>query len=68
MILVILLGLLGMAIYMGYVGWGMGGAPGGGESMSTRGYIAMGLGILATLALGIGLMSLVYFSSKSGRD
>jgi hypothetical protein len=53
---------------MGYVGWGMGGAPGGGESMSAHGFIAMGFGILATLALGIGLMWLVYYSSKSGRD
>lgn len=67
-IVAVLIGLLGLAIYMGYVGWGMGGAPGGGESMSAHGFIAMGFGIVATLALGIGLMWLVYYSSKSGRD
>lgn len=63
-----LVGLLGLAIYMGYVGWSMGGEAGGGESMSTNGYIAMGFGIVVTLALGVGLMGLVYYSSKHGRD
>ncbi len=67
-VVTVLIGMLGLAIYMGYVGWSMGGESGGGESMSTHGYIAMGFGIVATLALGVGLMGLVYYSSKHGRD
>jgi hypothetical protein len=37
-------------------------------AMSTNGWIAMGLGILATLGLGVGLMALVFYSHRQGRD
>jgi hypothetical protein len=40
----------------------------GDSEISVAGWLAMGLGILVTLALGIGLMSLVFFSSRSGYD
>ena len=40
----------------------------GDTGMSAGGWIAMGLGILITLALGIGLMSLVFISSRRGYD
>jgi hypothetical protein len=40
----------------------------GDSEISFAGWLAMGLGILVTLALGIGLMSLVFFSSRSGYD
>ena len=36
--------------------------------MSLQGYIALGLGVLATTALGVGLMWLVYFSHRHGYD
>ena len=36
--------------------------------MSVHGYVAMALGIAATLALGGGLMALVFFSSRRGYD
>ena len=39
-----------------------------GQSMSTGGYVAMALGIFVTLALGVGLMALVFYSSRKGRD
>jgi hypothetical protein len=39
-----------------------------GQSMSTTGYVAMTLGVIATLALGIGLMSLVFYSNRKGHD
>ena len=67
MVVVVLLGLLGLAVYMGIAGWNMG-ADGTGGEMSTAGYIAMALGILATLVLGAGLMALMYYSSKHDRD
>jgi hypothetical protein len=63
--LVILVGLLLLAIIFMAVGWN---APEGGEKMSTAGWIAMILGVIATLALGIGLMTLMFYSSRSGRD
>ena len=40
----------------------------GDSGISVAGWFAMGLGIVATLALGIGLMSLVFFSNRRGYD
>lgn len=40
----------------------------GDSGMSTGGWIAMLLGVLATLALGIGLMALVFISNRRGYD
>ena len=40
-----------------------------GESeISLAGWLAMGLGVILTLALGIGLMALVFISSRRGYD
>ena len=66
-VVVVLLGLLGLAVYTGVAGWNMGSDSSGG-SMSTAGYVAMALGIVVTLALGGGLMALMYYSSKHDRD
>lgn len=40
----------------------------GGAEMSPAGWAAMVLGIVLTLALGIGLMTLVFISSRRGYD
>jgi hypothetical protein len=40
----------------------------GDSEISEAGWFAMGLGIVITLALGIGLMSLVFFSDRRGYD
>jgi hypothetical protein len=64
LILAALVGLLGAAIAVLYVGWD----PEQDSAMTGRGYGAMALGIVATLALGIGLMTLVFYSNRSGRD
>jgi hypothetical protein len=63
--LAVLVGLLLLAIVFMLVGWG---APEGSTPMSTGGWIAMVLGIIATLALGAGLMALMYYSHRHGRD
>ena len=63
--LAILVGLLILAIAFVVVGWG---APEGGTPMSTTGWIAMAFGIIVTLALGAGLMALMFYSSRHGRD
>jgi len=40
----------------------------GDSEISEAGWFAMGLGIFVTLVLGIGLMSLVFFSNRRGYD
>jgi hypothetical protein len=40
----------------------------GDSQISEAGWFAMGLGIFVTLVLGIGLMSLVFFSNRRGYD
>ena len=40
----------------------------GDSDISAAGWFAMGLGIIVTLALGIGLMSLVFYSNRRGYD
>ena len=40
----------------------------GDSEISEAGWFAMGFGIVVTLALGIGLMSLVFFSNRRGYD
>jgi hypothetical protein len=66
--LVVLVGLLLLAIVFMAVGWKAPEGVEGGEQMSTAGWIAMAMGVVATLALGIGLMTLMFYSSRSGRD
>ena len=59
--------LLVLAIVFMVVGWSSGDGDTG-QQMSGAGYVAMTFGIVATLALGIGLMSLVFYSSRKGHD
>ena len=40
----------------------------GDAGMSPAGWVALVLGVLATLALGIGLMALVFISNRRGYD
>jgi hypothetical protein len=64
LILSVLVGLLVLAIVAVYMAWD----PEQSSAMTGAGYVALALGILATLALGIGLMALMFYSSRSGRD
>jgi hypothetical protein len=57
--------LLVLAIVFLLVGWDTADA---GTPMTAGGYIAMTFGIVATLALGTGLMALVFYSSRRGHD
>jgi hypothetical protein len=63
--LAVLVGLLLLAIVFMIVGWDV---PEGGTPMSTMGWVAMIVGIAVTLALGAGLMALMFHSSRHGRD
>ncbi len=40
----------------------------GNSEISGAGWLAMGLGVVVTLALGIGLMALVFISNRRGYD
>jgi hypothetical protein len=65
LVLAVLVGLLVLAIVFMVFGWG---APEGGTPMSTGGWVAMVVGVLVTMALGAGLMALMYYSNRHGRD
>ncbi len=39
-----------------------------GVEISTAGWIFLGLGVVFTIAVGGGLMALLFYSSRSGRD
>lgn len=64
LVLSVLVGLLVVAIAVLFVGWD----PEQNAAMTGAGYAAMTLGIVATLALGIGPMALIFYSNRSGRD
>ena len=55
---VLVLGFLIAALWMGI----------GDSEISSAGWLAMGLGVIVTLGLGIGLMALVFISSRRGYD
>ena len=40
----------------------------GDTAIGVQGYVALGLGVVATLAIGGGLMWLVFYSSRHGYD
>jgi hypothetical protein len=40
----------------------------GDSEISTAGWLAMSLGVILTLGLGVGLMTLVFISSRRGYD
>lgn len=65
--LAVLLGLLVLAAVFLVVGWGTPDGPRGTE-MSVNGYLAMALGTLITMVLGGGLMFLMFYSHRHGRD
>ncbi len=63
-LITILVALALLSLWAGIAGWNL-------ESdveMSGHGYAAMTIGIVASLAVGIGLMSLVFYSSRRGYD
>jgi hypothetical protein len=66
-VIAVLLLLLGMAIVYMYVGWETADVDTG-QSMSTSGYVAMAFGIFFTMALGAGLMALIFYSNRKGHD
>lgn len=48
---------------IGYLGW-----TGTDNDVPASGYIAMALGVIFSLVVGVGLMALVFYSSRKGYD
>jgi hypothetical protein len=63
-IAVVLLALLGGALWFAVYGW----SSAGGAPIPTAGYVAMALGIVFSLVVCCGLMALVFYSSRHGYD
>ena len=58
-----LLGILGASIGFAVYGWNLTGAE-----ISTAGVVALSLGVTVSMALGCGLMALVFWSHNKGYD
>jgi hypothetical protein len=63
-ILIVLLLLLAATFVIVYLGWTLG----AGADVSTSGYVAMVFGVIVSLAVGFGLMALLFYSSRKGYD
>ncbi len=63
-ILIVLLSLLIATGVIIYFGWKLG----NGTDVPTSGYAAMALGVILSLAVGVGLMALLFYSSRKGYD
>lgn len=59
-----LLGFLAASIWFAYYVWSSDAGP----PLPTSGYVAMALGVLFSLVVGIGLMALVFYSHRHGYD
>ena len=62
--IIVLLGLLILAIVIGFWAWQQIGAV----EIGTHGWIALGLGAVLTFVVGAGLMALMFFSARHGYD
>jgi hypothetical protein len=60
----ILLALLASTTVIAYLGW----SSAAEASVPPSGYLAMAIGILFSLIAGAGLMTLLFYSSRSGYD
>jgi len=63
-IIVVLLGLLVWTSILAGKGW----SSAVGTEVPLGGYVAMALGIVFSLLVGVGLMALVFYSSRAGYD
>jgi hypothetical protein len=63
-IVAILLLLLVATVVLAYLGW----MSGGDTQVPVSGYVAMAFGVIFSLAIGIGLMALLFYSSRKGYD
>jgi hypothetical protein len=63
-ILIILVILLVATLVVAYLGWTLG----EGAQVPASAYVAMAFGVIISLAVGFGLMALLFYSSRKGYD
>lgn len=63
-VLIVLLLLLAATLVIAVIGWSLG----AGTDVPASGYFALALGVVFSLAVGFGLMGLVFYSSRKGYD
>ena len=63
-ILIVLVSLLCAACVVAYLGWRLA----DGVDVPISGYVAMAAGVIVSLAVGFGLMALIFYSSRKGFD
>lgn len=63
-LVIVLLAMLAIAVVVTLAMWN----TMGDVEMSAHGIVALVLGVVLALGLGIGLMALVFYSSRSGHD
>jgi hypothetical protein len=63
-VVTVLLLLLVATVVIAYLGW----TSGGDTEVPASGYVAMAFGVIFSLAIGIGLMALLFYSSRKGYD
>jgi hypothetical protein len=61
---VVLLSLLGLTVVIAILGW----KSAAHTDVPASGYVALALGVIFSLVVGIGLMTLVFYSSRAGFD
>jgi len=66
-------GWIAIAVLAGFLAWAVWYAVHAwnalaGVGISTAGWVMMGFGIVFTIAVGAGLMALVFYSSRKGKD
>ena len=63
LVIAVLCAMLVAACVLGYLGW-----TSTDTSVPASGYVALVLGVVFSLVVGVGLMALVYYSSRKGYD
>ncbi len=63
LLIILLFGILAAVGYFAYAGLTVPGEP-----MPKEGYVALAIGAVFSIVVGIGLMALLFFSSRRGYD
>ncbi|WP_407121915.1 hypothetical protein [Bradyrhizobium sp. STM 3561] len=64
LVVAVLLTLFVGTVFVSYLGW----TSAAGADVPASGYIALVIGVICSLAVGFGLMALVFYSSRAGYD